>query len=120
MQLYESNQELEMETAMKRCETQDISQDKLMTDVKTVVADADAFLRASIGQTDRAYTEARKKLEETLDAAKAEVAEGHRAMTERARAVVQATDTYVHENPWGPIAMGAGVGLLLGWLVARR
>jgi ElaB/YqjD/DUF883 family membrane-anchored ribosome-binding protein len=26
----------------------------------------------------------------------------------------------VHENPWGPIAMGAGVGLLLGWLVARR
>jgi ElaB/YqjD/DUF883 family membrane-anchored ribosome-binding protein len=59
-------------------------------------------------------------MEETLDAAKAQVVEGHRAMTERARAAVQATDTYVHENPWGPIAMGAGVGLLLGWLVARR
>jgi ElaB/YqjD/DUF883 family membrane-anchored ribosome-binding protein len=118
--LFESHQEPVMETAMKCCETEDVSRDKLMTDVKTVVADADAFLRASIGQKDRAYTEARKKLEETLDTAKAQVAEGHRAMTERVRAAVQATDTYVHENPWGPIAMGASVGLLLGWLVARR
>ena len=109
-----------METMMKCCETEDVSRDKLTAEVKTVVADADAFLRASIGQTDRAYMEARKRLEETLDAAKAQVAEGHRAMTARARAAVQATDTYVHENPWTPIAMGAGVGLLLGWLVARR
>ena len=109
-----------MEPAVKCCDTKDVSRDELMTDVKTVVADADAFLRASIGQTDRAYTEARKKLEESLDAAKAQVAEKHRAMTERARAAVQATDTYVHKNPWTPIAMGAGVGLLLGWLVARR
>lgn len=109
-----------METAMKCCETEDVGRGKLITDVKTVVADADAFLRASIGQTDRAYTEARKKLEETLDSAKAQVAEGRRAMTTRARVAVQATDTYVHENPWAPIAMGAGVGLLLGWLVARR
>ena len=63
-----------METAMKCCETEDASRDKLMTGVKTVVADADAFLRASIGQTDRAYTDARKKLEETLYAANSQVA----------------------------------------------
>jgi ElaB/YqjD/DUF883 family membrane-anchored ribosome-binding protein len=109
-----------METAMKSSETGNASRDKLITDVKAVVADADAYLGASIGQTDRAYTEARKKLEETLDAARAQVAEGHRVIADRARAAARATDTYVHEKPWGSIAVGAGVGLLLGLLVARR
>ncbi len=109
-----------METAMKCCETNDESQDKLITDVKAVVADADAYLSATIGQTDRAYKEARKKLEETLDTARARVAESHRALADRARAAVRTTDTYVHENPWGSIAIGAGVGLLVGLLVTRR
>jgi ElaB/YqjD/DUF883 family membrane-anchored ribosome-binding protein len=99
-----------METAMKCCETRDTTRDKLVTDVKAVVADAEAYLGASIGQTDRAYTEARKKLEESLDAARAQVAEGHRFLADR----------YVHDNPWGSVAMGAGVGLLLGWLITRR
>jgi ElaB/YqjD/DUF883 family membrane-anchored ribosome-binding protein len=109
-----------METAMKCCETRDTTRDKLVTDVKAVVADAEAYLGASIGQTDRAYTEARKKLEESLDAARAQVAEGHRFLADRARAAAQTTDTYVHDNPWGSVAMGAGVGLLLGWLITRR
>lgn len=109
-----------METAMNAFEAKNASRDKLIADVKTVVADAQAYLDASAGQTGHPYAAARKKLEETLDAAKAQVTEAHRALTEKTRAAARATDTYVHEQPWESIAMGAGVGLLLGLLVGRH
>ena len=73
-----------------------------------------------MGQTDEAYAAARMKLENKLDAARAQVAEAHRVLAEKTRAVARATDTYVHGKPWESIAIGAGVGLLLGLLVARR
>ena len=101
-------------------EARNASRSKLITDVKAVVADAEAYLDASVGQTGMAYTAARKKLEQTLDQAKAQAAEAHRVLAEKTRPAARATDTYVHEKPWESIAMGVGVGLLLGLLVARR
>jgi ElaB/YqjD/DUF883 family membrane-anchored ribosome-binding protein len=101
-------------------EARNASRDKLITDVKAVIADAEAYLDASVGQTGAAYATARKKLEQTLDQAKAQAAEAHRVLAEKTRAAARATDTYVHEKPWESIAMGVGVGLLLGLLVARR
>jgi ElaB/YqjD/DUF883 family membrane-anchored ribosome-binding protein len=107
-------------TAMNACEMKDSSRARLIVDVKAVVADAEAYLDASVGQTGEAYAAARMKLEKTLDAARAQVAEAHRVLAEKTRAAARATDTYVHEKPWESIAMGVGVGLLLGLLVARR
>jgi len=101
-------------------ELRDASRAKLITDVKAVVADAEAYLRASVGQTGEAYAAARAKLEQTLGAAKAQIAETQRVLTEKTRAAARATDVYVHERPWESIAVGAGVGLLLGVLLARR
>jgi ElaB/YqjD/DUF883 family membrane-anchored ribosome-binding protein len=34
--------------------------------------------------------------------------------------MARATDDYVHENPWSSIGAAAGVGLLVGMLIARR
>jgi ElaB/YqjD/DUF883 family membrane-anchored ribosome-binding protein len=108
------------ETAMNAYELKDSSRAKLITDVKAVVADAQAYLDASVGQTGEVFAAARKKLEETLNTARAQVAAAHRVLAEKTRAAARATDTYVHEKPWESVVMGAGVGLLLGLLIARR
>ena len=92
---------------------------QLATDLKTVVADAEDYLRASVGQVGQSYAAARSNLEQSLAAAKAQMADGQRAIGEKTRAAVRATDTYVHDRPWEFIALGASVGLLLG-LLARR
>ena len=101
-------------------EVKNASRDKLMTDVKAVIADAEAYLDASVVQTGAAYAAARKKLQATLDAARVQAAEAGRVAAEKTRAAARATDAYVHEKPWESIAMGVGVGLLLGLLLARR
>lgn len=38
----------------------------------------------------------------------------------KAKAAAQATDQYVHENPWKAIGIGAAVGVVIGMLIARR
>ncbi len=39
---------------------------------------------------------------------------------EKSKAAAHATDEYVHENPWRSIVAAAGVGVLIGLLIARR
>lgn len=96
------------------------SRAKLIADVKAVVADAEGYLAASVGQTGDAYATARMKLERTLGSTKAQIAETGRAVSEKTRAIARATDGYVHDRPWQSIAIGGGVGMLLGLLLARR
>jgi ElaB/YqjD/DUF883 family membrane-anchored ribosome-binding protein len=100
-------------------ESKDASRQKLATDLKTLVTDAEDYLRASVGQAGQSYAAARSNLEQSLAAAKAQMADVQRALGEKTRAAARATDTYVHDRPWESIALGASVGLLLG-LLARR
>jgi ElaB/YqjD/DUF883 family membrane-anchored ribosome-binding protein len=105
---------------MCAADLRDESRTKLVNDAKAVVADAEAYLAASVGQTGADYAAARVKLERTVGAAKAQVTECGRALAEKTRAAALATDGYVHEKPWQSIALGSGAGLLLGLLLARR
>ena len=105
---------------MNTTEATAASRDKLLADLKILMADADAYLRASAGQAGEAYAAARAKLEATLRSAKTQLAEATRELAERSRAAVQAADGYVHQNPWQSIGLGAAVGLLLGLMIGRR
>jgi ElaB/YqjD/DUF883 family membrane-anchored ribosome-binding protein len=40
-------------------------------------------------------------------------------LVDRTRECAQATDSYVHDNPWVAVAIGAGIGLLMGLLISR-
>lgn len=101
-------------------EAKDASREKLVSDLKTVVTDAEGYLRASVGQAGETYTAARGKLEQSLAAAKAQVADIQRALGGKTRAAARATDSYVRERPWESIALGASMGLLVGLLIGRR
>jgi len=42
------------------------------------------------------------------------------AAVRKGRKIAHDTDEYVHEHPWRAIGIAAGVGLLVGMLIARR
>jgi ElaB/YqjD/DUF883 family membrane-anchored ribosome-binding protein len=46
--------------------------------------------------------------------------EAEQAALVKAKAAAEATDTYVHENPWQAVGIAAGVGLVIGLLIGRR
>ncbi len=98
----------------------EVSSEQLITDFKVVVADAEALLHATANQGGEKLAEVRAKAEESLRVVKARMAEAQTALIAKTKEAAQATDVYVHENPWQAIGAAAGLGLLIGWLMGRR
>jgi ElaB/YqjD/DUF883 family membrane-anchored ribosome-binding protein len=98
----------------------DVNKDKLISDVKVVIADAEELLKATAHDVSEKAAVARKKIEENLKVAKAKLHEAEQALIHKTKEAAKATDAYVHENPWQAVGAAAGVGLLLGLLIGRR
>ena len=96
------------------------SKEKLVEDLRVVVADAEELLRATASQTGERIAAARAKAEESLRAAKVRLVEAQASAVEKIRIAAKTTDNYVHENPWQAVGIAAAVGLLLGALISRR
>lgn len=97
----------------------EVSKDKLVQDFRVVVADAEELLRATAGQAGEKVAAARERIQENLAAAKVRLAAAEEAVVAKAKQAANATDEYVHENPWKAVGIGAGVGLIVGMLIAR-
>lgn len=98
----------------------EVTKEQLLADFKVVVADAEALLKATANQGGDKVAEVRAKVEESLRAVKARMAEMQATMLAKTKAAAKATDAYVHENPWKAVGIAAGVGLVVGLLIGRR
>lgn len=98
----------------------EVTTEQLITDFKTVVADAEALLKATANHGGEGLAEVRAKAEESIKAVKARIAEEQAALLVRTKEAAVATDVYVHENPWAAIGVAAGVGLVVGLLSNRQ
>ncbi len=94
--------------------------DKLMADLRVVIADAEELLSLGAEQTGATASAWRARIEARLATAKASLAHLQEVAVARARAAGHAADDYVHEHPWKAIGAAAGVGLIVGLLVGRR
>ncbi|MDP2694497.1 MAG: DUF883 family protein [Gallionella sp.] len=97
----------------------EISKEKLMQDLRIVVADAEDLLRATAGQAGEKVSAARERIQENLTAAKQRLAAAQDAVVASTREAAKVTDEYVHENPWKAVGIAAGVGLVIGMLISR-
>jgi len=97
-----------------------VTKDKLVADLRVVVADAEELLRATAGQAGEKVAVARERIQESLATAKARLDVAQEELLERTKQAARATDEYVHENPWRAVGIAAGVGVIIGMLIARR
>ena len=70
-------------------ETTDISRDKLISDMKVVIADADELLRATAGQAGEKVAAARARIQDSMDAARIKLAQLSEAGAEKAKAAAR-------------------------------
>ena len=97
-----------------------LQRDKLMSDLRVLIADAEDLLKATAGQTSNGAAALRDRVTETLSRARASLADSQAEAMARARAAGRVADDYVHDNPWTAIGIAAGVGVVLGMLISRR
>jgi ElaB/YqjD/DUF883 family membrane-anchored ribosome-binding protein len=85
-------------------------------DMGTLAEDARALMSATADVAGEKVGEARKRLAAALDRAR-EIAGRVR---DKAVESAKAADEAVHEHPYQAIAIGVGVGVIIGFLITRR
>lgn len=86
---------------------------RLAEDLRTLVDDAEALLRAT---SNAGSAEAQEHAQETLQDLRVRLG----SLEERAREKAREFDTFVRDNPWRAVAVVGGVALLIGILMGRR
>jgi len=88
----------------------------ISNDMGRLAEDAQALMAATVDVAGEKVTEARKRLAAALERGKQICACARNKAIQGAKAA----DEAVHEHPYQAIAIGVGVGAVLGYLLARR
>jgi len=94
----------------------DVSREKVKEDLRVLVRDAEELLKATAGDVSEKAKEARSRLAETLEKAKATC----QRLQSKTVAAAKATDKIIRDHPYESIGVAFGLGLLIGVVVARR
>ena len=89
-------------------------------DVQNVVSEAQELLKTVKDEGATQMDNMRNKMQAQYDVARQKFGEIQTQVTDGARMAATTTDEYVHTNPWQAIGLAAGVGVLIGFLIARR
>lgn len=96
------------------------SQEQLVSDIKSVISDAEEMLSATADQAGEKVNNLRARIQVRLHDAKLRLVDAEEALLAKTKAAARATDEYVHESPWTAIGVAAAVGVLLGLALGRR
>jgi ElaB/YqjD/DUF883 family membrane-anchored ribosome-binding protein len=96
------------------------NKEKLVSDLKVVIADTEELLRATSGVAGEKVGELRERLVVRLRDARERVIDMEHAVIDKTKAAARATDDFVHDEPWKAVGVAAALGLALGVLIGRR
>jgi ElaB/YqjD/DUF883 family membrane-anchored ribosome-binding protein len=90
----------------------------LAEQLRRIVEQAEQLMGAA--GADRATLGALKdRVNETIGSAREKLAELEQEARQRGRRAAVATESWVRSNPWAALAIGAGIGLIVGALIMR-
>src|SRR6187401_1828112 len=101
---------------MKESKTMDKQTQAVSDAMGTLADDARALMTATADVAGERVSDARKRLAAALESGK----EIYGRVKAKAAEGAKAADEAVHEHPYQAIAIGVGVGAILGYLIARR
>ncbi len=94
--------------------------DALMTDFGALLTEVETLLQRANNASGANADAIQSELETKLLAAKQRMLDLEGPAADAAKAVKQATENYVHQNPWQSIGIAAAVGFLAGVILSRK
>lgn len=91
-----------------------------MTDIKSVLADAEDLLKQAANTTGERASELSDKALTLLKQAKDKASDVQVVVVEKSKQAARATDDYVHDHPWQAVGIAAGIGVVIGLLLNRK
>jgi ElaB/YqjD/DUF883 family membrane-anchored ribosome-binding protein len=94
------------------------TRDKLIEDVKVLTKDVQDLLKVTASVVGGKATEARGRVEASLKVAQEKLGAVHETAKAKGLEAAGITDEYVRDNPWNAVGIAAGLGLLIGLVLA--
>jgi ElaB/YqjD/DUF883 family membrane-anchored ribosome-binding protein len=94
--------------------------EQLIGEFKSLMADAEALIKATEDHPGEAISSIRNKALETLAGAKESLTLAEGKLLDKAKLAAEGADDFVHRNPWEAVGVAAGLGLLIGLFIGRR
>ncbi|BDD93248.1 MULTISPECIES: YqjD family protein [Pandoraea] len=91
-----------------------------MTDIKSVLADAEDLLKQAANTTGERASELSDKALALLKQAKEKASDVQVVVVEKSKQAARVTDDYVHDHPWQAVGIAAGIGVVIGLLLNRK
>jgi ElaB/YqjD/DUF883 family membrane-anchored ribosome-binding protein len=95
-------------------------QQGLANSLRRMIDETDQLLRSAAASGDQKFQVVRDKILEQARQMRVQLADLEDVGLQKARDVARATDDTVHAHPYGAMAAAAAVGVLIGFLAARR
>jgi ElaB/YqjD/DUF883 family membrane-anchored ribosome-binding protein len=92
----------------------------LATSLRRMIDEADHLLSTAADTGDEAFDTVRDEFSEQVRKMRAQVEQLEDAAAYRARRAARLADRTVHDHPHGAMGAAAALGLLIGFLAARR
>jgi ElaB/YqjD/DUF883 family membrane-anchored ribosome-binding protein len=96
-----------------------VTTEKLIADFKVLIDDVEELIKAMANQPGALVAELRHRLERNIEEGRRALAEGGKALRDKAARARAATEWYLRQNIWSTVAIAAGIGLLFGLLQRR-
>ncbi|WP_309679574.1 DUF883 family protein [Polaromonas sp.] len=96
------------------------NKDKLITDMKVVLADAEDLLKSAAASTGETAVALREKAAGKLKLVTEKLTGLQEATLLKGKEAARLTDDYVHAHPWRAVGVAAAAGFLMGLLVNRK
>ena len=92
--------------------------DALAAELRRIVEQAEELMNAA-GAENVTLGGLKDRVNDTIDAAREKLADLQDEARLRGRSAAVATESWIRSNPWAAVAIGAGVGLIIGALLMR-
>lgn len=84
------------------------------------VADIEDLITKTTSLTGEDLQNAKEQLHERIAMARTYLDDVSQSLAERARKTATVTNRYVHDQPWAAVGIGAGVGVIIGFVLGSR
>ncbi|HEY7216977.1 MAG TPA: DUF883 family protein [Candidatus Binatia bacterium] len=101
-------------------ESESTNKERIVSDLKTLVGDAEELLKATANQAGEKIAVARQKIEQSLIEGKKALADAEDTVVKKSKECAEIADDYVRENPWSAVGIAAAIGLALGLLIRSK
>lgn len=90
------------------------ARDKLMDELTHTISEAEKWLASGVS------AETRARFDDALTTAKTDLRKLEDSLIAHSRDAAASVDTYVQDNPWRAVGVGAAIGVIVGLLIARK